>query len=88
MIYAVAFALALFDVIPLWSAALLAIAWYGAEVALAISLGWTSTPKQVLAWILRDVTLPFLWVAAVSGSGFEWRGNLMNVKKDSLVEAD
>lgn len=84
----VALALGLFDVIPLWSAALLALAWYGAEVALAISLGWTSTPKQVLAWILRDVTLPVLWVAAVSGSGFEWRGNVMNVKEDSLVEAD
>ncbi|MCX5515266.1 ceramide glucosyltransferase [Kaistia algarum] len=84
----VAFILGFTDVIPLWSAALLAVAWYVAEGLMAISLGWHCTPKQALAWILRDLALPVLWVAAVSGSGFEWRGNLMNVKTDSLVEAD
>jgi len=81
----VALALGLAGVVPLWAPLVLAIAWYGAEAILAISLGWHCSVKQAVAWVLRDIALPALWIAAVSGSGFEWRGNLMNVKKDSLV---
>ena len=32
--------------------------------------------------------LPALWIAAVCGNGFEWRGNQMDVKKDSLLATE
>jgi ceramide glucosyltransferase len=82
--------LAFQDGIPGWLAPTLAVAWYGAEAALAKNLGWHYSRRSPLAWILRDLSLPALWIAAVCGSGFEWRGNQMNVKKDSLLttEAD
>jgi len=81
-------ALAAADVIPFWLVAAYAIAWYGAEVLMAIGLGWRAGIRPTLALIARDLSLPVLWVAAVSGSGFEWRGNQMNVKEDSLAAAD
>jgi hypothetical protein len=30
---------------------------------------------------VRDIALPFLWLAAWSSSDFAWRGNLMNVDR-------
>jgi ceramide glucosyltransferase len=57
----------------------LAIAWYGAEALLAHRAGWQLTWRSVPAWMLRDVLLPLLWVAAWLGSDFEWRGNAMTV---------
>ncbi len=79
--------LALEGAIPFWAVAAYAIAWYGAEVLMAIGLGWRAGIRPTLALIARDLSLPVLWVAAVSGSGFEWRGNQMNVKEDSLMAA-
>ncbi|SHG09996.1 ceramide glucosyltransferase [Kaistia soli DSM 19436] len=71
-----------------WMVAAFAVAWYGAEVLMAIGLGWRFGVRPTLALIVRDLMLPALWFAAVSGSGFEWRGNQMNVKKDSLLAAE
>ncbi|WEK49554.1 MAG: ceramide glucosyltransferase [Candidatus Kaistia colombiensis] len=87
---ALAFLLAAEGSIPASLAMGMAVAWYGAEAVLAKSLGWHYSRRSPLAWILRDLSLPVLWIAAVCGSGFEWRGNQMNVKKDSLLatEAD
>ncbi len=79
--------LAVEGAVPFWSVAAFAIAWYGAEVLMAIGLGWRAGVRPTLALIARDLSLPFLWVAAISGSGFEWRGNQMNVKEDSLMVA-
>lgn len=80
--------LAIAGVIPAWAVAVYAIAWYGAEVLMAIGLGWRVGLRPTIALILRDLSLPVLWVAAISGSGFEWRGNQMNVKDDSLMVAE
>ena len=77
--------LALNDDIPAWIALALPLAWYGAEAALAKCLGWHCSRRSPLAWIARDLSLPALWIAAVCGNGFEWRGNQMDVKKDSLL---
>ncbi|MCX5519926.1 ceramide glucosyltransferase [Kaistia defluvii] len=87
---AIATWLAFNDAIPGWIAPLLAVAWYAAEAFLAKNLDWHYSRRSPLAWILRDLSLPVLWIAAVCGNGFEWRGNQMDVKKDSLLatEAD
>jgi ceramide glucosyltransferase len=53
--------------------------WYGAEAVLATASGWHCSWLSPLAWMARDVVLPFLWVAAWLGNSFTWRGNLMNV---------
>lgn len=56
--------------------------WYGAEAALAIAANWHRSWWSPLAWIVRDVALPFLWIAAWFGNSFTWRGNPMNVRHE------
>ncbi len=36
-------------------------------------------PRAALAWAVRDLLLPLLWVVAWTGRGFAWRGNRMAV---------
>lgn len=57
-----------------------AVLWYGAEMLLALALRWPLSLRSPLLWILRDLMLPGLWVAAMSGRAFAWRGNAMDVR--------
>lgn len=54
--------------------------WYGAELLLAARMGWPVSFRIALLLILRDLTLPALWVAGWTGSTFVWRGNAMDMK--------
>ncbi|MFT7578168.1 MAG: ceramide glucosyltransferase [Alphaproteobacteria bacterium] len=58
---------------------LLCLFWYGAEGVLATASGWHCSWWSPLAWMARDVVLPFLWLAAWLGNSFTWRGNSMSV---------
>lgn len=78
---AIATWLAFNDAIPGWIAPLLAVAWYAAETFLAKNLDWHYSRRSPFAWILRDLSLPVLWIAAVCGNGFEWRGNQMEASR-------
>jgi ceramide glucosyltransferase len=60
--------------IPLYAAV-----WYGAELALIGAVKWPLSSRMPLALILRDTLLPVLFVAALTGSAFTWRGNAMAV---------
>jgi ceramide glucosyltransferase len=71
----------------LWVAAL-CLVWYGAEFVLARSAGWPSSTSSILAWILRDLLLPLLWVSAWTGSSFVWRGNRMAIDGKPLPFED
>lgn len=62
-----------------WALVALAVAWYLAEAWLARAAGWPVSARAALAWALRDLLLPLLWVAAWAGRGFAWRGNRMAV---------
>lgn len=53
--------------------------WYGAEIALDRVSGWPISWRGVAAKLVRDAALPALWVAALTGNGFTWRGNTMTV---------
>jgi len=87
MIGAAAFAAPQFGLSP-WSCAALAAAfWYAAEAFLAVVAGWPLTWRSPLAWMARDLMLPFLWSQALVSDNFVWRGNAMSVDETVLEEA-
>ena len=65
------------DLPPLGVAVAMAVVWFGAEARLAAAAGWHLSWRSPLAWIARDLMLPVLWCAALTGSKFEWRGSAM-----------
>lgn len=63
-----------------------AIGWYGLETLLLPIAGWPSSWRMPVAMVLRDVMLPFIWVAGLFGNRFDWRGNAMTVAKRQAEE--
>jgi ceramide glucosyltransferase len=55
--------------------------WYGAEMALAAAAGWHVTPLYPFYGLVRDLLLPALFVNALRGNEFVWRGNEMQVER-------
>jgi ceramide glucosyltransferase len=52
--------------------------WYCAEYLLARVYHWPEGWRDVLAWIVRDMLLPLVWIAGYWGRGFEWQGHKMS----------
>lgn len=65
---------------PVAVAAAFVVFWFGCEGLLAKWARWHMTPISPLAWILRDLMLPVLWIFAWLGNGFTWRGHEMSAK--------
>ncbi len=63
--------------LPLAAVPALAAVWYGSEAVLAWAAGWHLTARSLLAFALRDVLLPAIWLNGWLGSAFVWRGNQM-----------
>ena len=63
--------------LPLAAVPALAAVWYGSEAVLAWAAGWHLTARSPLAFVLRDVLLPAIWLNGWLGSAFVWRGNQM-----------
>ncbi len=57
--------------------AVLLAGWFGAEAALARRAGWHLSLQTLLAFLLRDLLLPVLWIDAWLSDEFVWRGNEM-----------
>jgi ceramide glucosyltransferase len=55
--------------------------WYAAEMLLAAAAGWPLSPLSPLYGLVRDLLLPVLFVSALRGSDFVWRGNEMQVER-------
>ena len=51
------------------------------EALLAATLRWPLSVWAIPLWVARDLMLPWLWLAAISGGGFAWRGNEMHVRR-------
>jgi ceramide glucosyltransferase len=69
---------------PIWeSIGAFAAIWYGAEMALARAAGWHVSALSPLIAALRDLLLPWLWVDALVGTDFVWRGNAMSIAEDA-----
>lgn len=62
---------------PVGGVIALAAMWYGAEAALAHTAGWHLSVRSPLAWMLRDMLLPMVWIGGWLGRDFVWRGNQM-----------
>jgi len=58
-----------------------ALLWYGSEMALAAASGWHVSPLHPFYGLIRDLMLPALFVAALRGNDFVWRGNAMQVER-------
>ena len=71
------------DVSVFATVAPLALAWYGAEVALAKAAQWPLPLLYALAALLRDLLLPILWLDAWMGTDFVWRGHQMSIAADA-----
>ncbi|ODN69941.1 ceramide glucosyltransferase [Methylobrevis pamukkalensis] len=67
--------------VPVVAVPAFAFVWYGAEAGLAAVMGWPRGPRAIATWMVRDALLPVLWCAAISGSGYSWRGNDMNMRR-------
>lgn len=76
---AAAISAASFGMEPLLAAATVILIWLAAEALLAVSAGWHVTIWSPLAWLVRDLALPVLWVQGLLGNSFNWRGNEMTV---------
>lgn len=63
----------------------LAALWYSGEYALAVRAGWYRRPRLFLAFLVRDVLFPAIWVSAWMQSAVVWRGNAMEIRPN---EAD
>jgi ceramide glucosyltransferase len=63
--------------LPVGGVIAVAAVWYGAEAALARAAGWHLSVRSPLAFLLRDVLLPVLWIGGLLGRDFVWRGNQM-----------
>jgi ceramide glucosyltransferase len=70
---------------PLAAFAAAALVWYGAEAALANVSGWPLTWRSPLAWMARDLMLPWLWVQGWVGDRVEWRGAALSVGEEELA---
>lgn len=57
----------------------LVLAWYGSEALLVHAAGWPLTLRSPLAWLLRDLLLPAVWIGGWIDARFVWRGNTMRV---------
>jgi ceramide glucosyltransferase len=55
--------------------------WYGAEMALAAGAEWHLPFLYPFYGLARDLSLPVLFVSALGGSDFVWRGNEMQVER-------
>ena len=55
--------------------------WYGSEMLLATAAGWQVSLLYPVYGLIRDLMLPVLFVGALRGNDFVWRGNEMQVER-------
>jgi ceramide glucosyltransferase len=58
-----------------------ALFWYGSEMVLAAACRWHVSALHPLYGLIRDLMLPALFIAALRGNDFVWRGNAMQVAR-------
>lgn len=64
-----------FDVPQAAAVGALAILWFGAEGLLARMGGWHLSWRAPLAWLLRDLLIPVIWLRAWTVNAYQWGGH-------------
>ncbi len=82
---AAALAAPLIDIDPVAATGLTGAVWFGAEALLSKAVGWHVSAVSPLAWVIRDLMLPVIWLKGWIGDGFTWRGNNMTVAEPSVA---
>lgn len=75
---AIVFAAIQLEISAFAAGALFLTIWYGSELALCWKARWPLSRWTLPCALMRDLMLPVLWVSAMAGNGFEWRGNDMS----------
>lgn len=57
----------------------LIVLWYGAEAILARSYRWPLSMVSPVLWVVRDLLLPVLWLAALANRTYEWHGHRVDM---------
>jgi ceramide glucosyltransferase len=70
-----------FGISPILCAGLFGAFWYGGEMLLAVAAGWPVCALSPLYGLVRDALLPALFVGALRGNDFVWRGTEMQVER-------
>jgi len=55
--------------------------WYGSETLFAAVAGWHVSVRYPFICLARDAVLPVLFINALQGDDFVWRGNEMQVER-------
>lgn len=76
-----------FGLDPAAAALGLAAFWYAVEAALAKAAGWHLSALSPVAFMLRDLMLPAVWISGLAGNGFTWRGNEMSASLSITARA-
>lgn len=82
---AAAFAAPLANIDGVVAGALVGAALLGTEAVLSKAAGWHVSAVSPLAWVMRDVMLPVIWLKGWIGDAFTWRGNDMTVAEPSVA---
>jgi len=80
------FAAPAFELDPVSALFALLLVWFGTEAVLARAAGWHVGALSPLAWLVRDLLLPVLWLEGWAGNKFVWRGNDMSVAKGAASQ--
>ena len=72
---------------PLAGFTMVASIWVGAETALSRWTGWHTCFRTPFAILTRDVLIPIIWFAGLTGKEFEWQGHRMSAKREDTPAA-
>ncbi len=67
---------------PLVGVIIMAALWFGSEVALCRWIGWHFSARTPFAIITRDILIPVIWIAGLTGKDFEWQGHQMSARRE------
>jgi ceramide glucosyltransferase len=60
-------------------AAVIVSIWLALEALLARAAGWPLGWRSPIAWLVRDLLIPLVWLRAFTASEYEWRGNTVAI---------
>lgn len=74
--------------VPVLAVTAMVAVWYALEWGAAASAGWSASTKEVPVWILRDVLIPAIWLAAFASRGFVWRSTRVEPDCEPVIAAE